>query len=260
MTMREVGVSDPVAGSRWTPLATATLAVVVSACAAREAPVRHEPTPEEWTKARRFLGELRASARRDPHVVRVIVAITEPRSGKTVDGRGVVAVDPGRALRMVLLGPGGVTALDAWITPGAWRFAIPALEMVRRGGASNDDARGLPVGFFRWWFLAPLDGDLLTANASRDGGDFLLRRGTAVAHVSYALRGHRLEIIANRRQASNVERIDWLCATLETQRGDRGVYVQDASGLRVQIEVEAIAEDPPSPESFVDPDAPGGVR
>ena len=240
-------------------LGIAALALAVSGCAASAAPPRHDPTPEEWANARQVLADLRKSARRDPYVMRVVVAITEPRSGKTVDGRGVVAVDPGRALRMILLGPGGVTALDAWVTPRAWRFAVPALEMVKRGGASNEEARGLPVGFFRWWFLAPLDGDLLTAHGARGAGEFLLRRGTAVAKVGYAFQGDRLEIVARRRQASDVERIDWTCTTLETHAGDRGVYVQEASGLRVQIEVEAIGEEPPSPESFVDPDVAGGV-
>ena len=241
-------------------LGIAALGLAISGCAASAAPRPHEPTAEEWANARQLLADLRKSARRDPYVMRVIVAITEPRSGKTVDGRGVVAVDPGRALRMILLGPGGVTALDAWVTPAAWRFAVPALEMVKRGGPSNEEARGLPVGFFRWWFLAPLDGDLLTAHGARGAGGFLLRRGASVAKVDYAFQGDRLEIVARRRQASDVERLDWTCVTLETHPGDRGVYVQEASGLRVQIEVEAIGDEPPSPESFVDPDAPGGVK
>jgi hypothetical protein len=234
-------------------------AVLVSTlgCAAAHGETR-EATPEELAEGRRAIASLRASVRTSPYVARIALTMVEPRSGRTLDARGAVAIDPGRALRMILVGPGGATALDAWVTPAAWRFAVPALELVKRG-TSSEGARGLPVGFFRWWFLTPLDGDVIRARGTAGEGSVILRRGDVVADVRYR-RGHEmLGLGVERRASGDVERLEWLCASLEARAGDRGTYVQPSSGLRVAIEVEAIAPEPPAPESFVDPDAAGGA-
>lgn len=225
--------------------------VALAACAANLPP--REPTPEEWRVARASLAELRATARREPYVVRVALSMSEPRSGRTIDGRGAVAIDPGRAMRMIVVGPGGATALDAWVTPSAWRFAVPALELVRRGAG---EARGLPVGFFRWWLLAPLDGDLI---AARDGALFL-RRDDAVAKVRWDRPGALYHFVAERRAEGELETLDWTAASLAPGAGDRGAYAQRSTGLRVRIAIEGVGDDAPDPQSFVDPDAPGGAR
>jgi len=89
----------------------------------------------------------------------------EPRSGRVIRGRGGLAVVPGRALRMILVGVAGVTMLDAWVTPARWRVAVPMLGVLRRGGA--DDPADLPIGFLRWWFFTPLEGRLFAATFDR---------------------------------------------------------------------------------------------
>ncbi len=62
---------------------------------------------------------------------------------------------------MILLAGAGSTMLDAWVSMDRYRFAIPALDRVRSG--SESEVADLPVGFLRWWFLAPLSGTLFAA-------------------------------------------------------------------------------------------------
>ncbi len=116
----------------------------------------------------------------------------DPHTGKVFQARGAVAVDPRHALRMILIGPGGVTALDAWITDERFRFVVPPISLERRGGGDAESARGLPIGFFRWWMLHPLDGRLLAAWNRDEGPLYLLRnheetvlfREARVAHAA----------------------------------------------------------------------------
>ena len=86
---------------------------------------RPPPTQAEWTVARDQLASLRQSVPRAPYVQEVSISFREPGTGKVFDGRGAIAVDPAHAMRMILIGPGGATALDAWVTRDQWRFAIP---------------------------------------------------------------------------------------------------------------------------------------
>ena len=143
---------------------TTALAALASAvaCASRE-PLTPLPTQPAWDAARRWLEALRASEPASPYGAVVRVSLREPRTGHTFAARGAVAVDPHHALRMILLGPGGATALDAWVTPERWRFAVPPAGVLRRGGREDDPS--LPIGFFRWWFLSPVGGRLLTSEA-----------------------------------------------------------------------------------------------
>src|SRR5579872_2701576 len=98
----------------------------------------------------------RASRSQAPWKAVVQVTMRDPRSGKVVDGRGGISVSAGRAVRVVLLGPAGLTLFDAWVTPARWRVAVPPADIVRRGDA--DDPIDLPVAFLRWWFFTPLEG------------------------------------------------------------------------------------------------------
>ena len=46
-----------------------------------------------------------------------------------LQARGAVAMDPAAGdLRMILLGPGGATAIDLWMHGDAYRFVVPALD------------------------------------------------------------------------------------------------------------------------------------
>jgi len=178
----------------------------------------------------------------------------DARSGRVIDGRGGIAVAPGRAVRMILVGGAGVTMLDAWVTRGRWRVAVPPLDLVRRGGA--DEPRDLPVGFLRWWFFTPFEGTLFAATFMKPGMLWLLRDGDAVIdlHVGPCSRGERLT--ASRRVHGRSEHVEE-CRALAVPRPDDAVrYVDDASGLRVDIVLESVAVGSPQEEAFRDPDAP----
>jgi hypothetical protein len=236
----------------WLLLLLAGLAVASGACVPHEQAPFGTPSQAEWTLARGRLAELRASQPSHPYVEVVHVYVRDPRTGRTFQGRGAVAVDPHRAMRMVLVGPGGATALDAWTTRDRWRFALPALDRVQRGSVSDD---ALPVGFFRWWFLAPFDGRLLTARARPGSTLFVLRQGSATITMLFETAGDSARAgLAQRREGGGLDRLAWLGRGLVPAGGDRALYEQPRTGLRVEVDIESISGDPPDPEDFQDPD------
>jgi hypothetical protein len=156
---------------------------------------------------------------------------------------------------MILVGPGGATAMDAWVTREKWRFAVPALDTVKRGGGESPP--GLPVGFFRFWFLAPLRGDLLTVQALQGGGARLVvKDGAAVVDLRDVHEPPLLHLLATRRTGDVKEIFEWRGHSLSPTVGDRASYAQPDAGLRVDVVVEAVGAERPDPEAFVDPDAP----
>lgn len=211
---------------------------------------------EEWTLSRERLARMRSELPRRPYVERVQIGVVDPRTGKVYRARGAVAVSPEHAARLVLVGPGGATALDMWVTPDRYRFAIPAIKLEKRGGVDLEDARGLPVGFLRWWFLSPLSGKLLLARSSRSEVAFLLRDGPAT--VTLRTNGERF--IAIRRSTDNgghLEGLEWSSRGLEPTAGASGQYIDGEHGLRVQILVEEVLDEEPDPAAFLDPDTQG---
>lgn len=250
---------------RWTAL---LLAFTNGGCAARARPeasfwgalatppnrteVRlREVTASEWSLARARLAELRGTLLREPYVERVHVSLFEPFRRSRYEARGAVAVDPERAVRMILLGPGGTTAIDLWVTQERYRFVVPAIGVERKGARRSDDARGLPVAFFRWWFLSPLGGRLLAANATATETSWLLRDGTA----TILLRGDGKQFFALRREGEHEEGLAWHGDGLAPTDGSRARYVEGRHGLRVDVDVEAVEPTPPPPEAFTDPEA-----
>jgi hypothetical protein len=240
----------------------AALALAGCGHASADAPAP-EPSQVVWTTARARLTALRASESSRPYAVVLRVAFREPGSGKVVQARGALAVRPHDAMRMILVGPGGATALDLWVTKERWRFVVPALDYKRSGGAGGEDSRGLPVSFFRWWFLAPLDGRLLSAAGDERHPTFLLRTQEStilVRDLSGADDGAHL--VALRREAIRegralVEALEWVGEDLSPHPGDRGRYVQSPTGLEVEVLVEALADSEPDPTAFDDPDVKG---
>lgn len=235
------------------------------------------PTQPEWTLARARLASLRASEPRRPYTEVVKVTLHEPRSGRTFEARGAVAVLPGKAMRMVLVGPGGATALDAWTTPDRWRLAIPALGRVSRGGAGSGETShtggatpALPVGFFRWWFLAPFEGRLLTSRARPDATLYVLRQGEdTISLLERPAEGPTLTLLASRRDGARaeqpgprgstvVDRLSWSGHRGAPGAGDSAFYEQPATGLTVKVVVESLSDEAPDPAAFLDPDAAGG--
>jgi hypothetical protein len=222
----------------------------------------------EWTRARQLLSLLRLSQPVHPYVAELSVALRERVSGRGFGARGALAVDPHRALRLVLLGPGGATALDLWVTPTRYRLVVPSLDLVKRGGASSAGSAGLPVAFFRWWFLAPLDGKLLDAHLASDGAELFVRNddgatvwlhdGAQRAAGSALLpRPSKPGLLAIRRAPGDADRsLEWSGSTLFPHPGDVVHYREEhpSFGIDVRVRIDALGQGAPDPAAFDDPD------
>jgi hypothetical protein len=218
-----------------------------------------DPEAREWTRLRQRLALRRDEVPERPFTERIVVAMRDPHTGKVFQARGALAIDPHRALRMILLGPGGVTVLDAWVTDDRFRVVLPPISLERRGGSDPESARGLPVGFFRWWLLHPLDGRLLAAWNREDGPLYLLRNRDETILLREA-RGHagRERVTAARREDGSIERVDWVGRSPTTPHaGDKARYIDGVSGLEVEVLVEGLGDQEPDPTAFLDPDAKG---
>jgi hypothetical protein len=217
------------------------------------------PTDEQWRQARAALENLKASAPRTPYVATIATTLRDARSGRTFDGRGAIAIAPGEAVRMILVGGAGATLLDAWVTKQNWRVAVPPLDVVRRGGPENP--RGLPVGFLRWWFVSPFDGTLFAAAVGPSRELWLLRDRDAVIDLRMTSSNGKAHVTAIRRLPGQAERIDEYgtgASPLVAAAGDRVAYVDETTGLRVTLAVESIAPGPPDSEAFKNPDGEAG--
>jgi hypothetical protein len=218
------------------------------------------PTPAQWAVAAAKVRELREEVPQAPFVVTMSTTLRDPHSGRVVDGRGAMAVSPGKAVRMILVGGAGATLIDAWVTVDAWRIAVPALDYVQRGGA--EDRSDLPVGFLRWWFVTPFAGTLFAAQVRDDGVLCLLRRGDAVVELELDgcvdRSGGGRRVAATRRAHGRAERVEECRAPTGRgpAAGDTVRYVDESSGLRVEIQVESVSAAPADGDAFRDPDAP----
>jgi hypothetical protein len=227
------------------------LALALPACAAPPAPW-HGATPETWPALRGALARERASRTVATWAVGVRVAMREPRSGRILQGRGGLAVQPGGAVRMILVGVAGVTMLDAWVTPDRWRVAVPAVGLVRRGGA--EEPQDVPIGFLRWWFFTPVEGELVAATFDAGRPVWLLRDGGAVIELRAGAceRGPRLRAV--RRGRGRTDAVDECRAGSRPTPGDHVRYEDGASGLTVDLVLESVSAEPPPEEAFADPD------
>ncbi len=212
-----------------------------------------EVTQYEWNVARDRLARLRRGRPDKPYVERVRLAISDPRTGRQYQARGAVAVSPGKAARMILVGPGGTTALDVWVTKERFRFAVPAIKLEKRGGVDPAEAKGLPIGMLRWWFLSPLAGRLLLARSTKEESAWILRDGPATVTV----RSDGKRFVALRREGETLEGIEWVSTGLVPQTGEHGRYIEGRFGLRVEVLVEELLATEPDADAFADPDEPG---
>ena len=240
--------------ARWShgALLGSCLGLALSACAAHPTPW-HGATPATWPALRSALAQERQSRAAQPWSAGVRVTMRESGSGRSIYGRGGLAIAPGTALRMILIGVAGATILDTWATTARWRVAVPPLGLVRRGGA--DDPEDLPIGFLRWWFFTPLAGELFAATFDAGAPVWLLRdKGAVVAlRTSVCERGPRLQAI--RREQGRGESVDECRAETRPSVGDHVRYSDAMSGLAVDIVVESVSADAPPAEAFADPDA-----
>jgi hypothetical protein len=228
------------------------------------------PTPAEWLASSSELERLRAEMPGHPYTVLVSTTLRDPRSGHVIDGRGALAVAPGQGLRMILIGAAGATLLDAWVTPSAWRIAVPVASIVRRGGV--EAPASLPVGFLRWWFLGRLSGALFASRASyasrapRVGSGerlWLVRDGAAVVELRLEPCERGAQVVARRRTAATREgeepareSVVECHASPTPSAGDTVRYADETSGLEVTFAVEGVTSEPPDPAAFRDPDEP----
>jgi hypothetical protein len=228
-----------------------------------------ESSAAEWKRARERLSELRLGLRGSgPHTLRLSVKLREPFLGRVMEARGAVALSPPSALRMILLGPGGTTALDLWVRDDSFRFAVPAIDLMRRGDASTprEQMRGLPVDFLKWWLLRPAEGTLLW-HGRGDGADrFVIRDGRAIVDLCALDDGS----VAARRtvwgKGGGAPSASGDLALLDeesiaaTRRGCGPVrYTQASTGLEVAVVCEGEETSrAPNPRAFVDPDDASG--
>jgi hypothetical protein len=220
---------------------------------------RHWPSPDAatYTRLTAQLDALRAARPTRPWSVGVHVLVHEPRTGRTLEGRGAIAVAPGQAVRMILVGGAGSTMLDAWVSPARHRVAVPALDLVRRG--SEAEVADLPVAFLRWWFLEPLGGQLFAA-ADEVDPVWMLRTQGAVVELRTTTCGPREGLLAIRRAGQHAERVlECRAHQEEASVGDTAEYDDLASGLHVRIDVESVTPTAPDAEAFRDPDLAAGT-
>src|SRR5208283_3004620 len=102
---------------RWSQVAAIFFAA--SACsffAARPKPPHLPEYPAEELKSPRAqISALRGFPSADFRQ-NLSMSLHDEKSGKGFEGRGAVIVRPSTALRMIVLGPGGTTAFDVWIS------------------------------------------------------------------------------------------------------------------------------------------------
>ena len=257
-------------------------ATLLAGCAAPGAPRAAYATDEAraFVAARGRLGALR-SAVAGERTQKVRLELSAPYLPSKITARGALALAPPDRLRMIMIGPGGTTAMDLWQQGPRFRFAIPALSRVVRGDASTParERRGLPVDFLRWWMLDALSGQLVAARARGDDLEILLREPArvteAVLRKDGSVTAHRTWLSV--RPDGTLDRFEeeWVAATPATARGEHGEVppagCMDATYRQRTTELEVVAtcesertgisaaalEDPDTTSSPVAP-APGG--
>jgi hypothetical protein len=246
----------------------APLAALLGAFSAGCAPAREyvsstPPSLAAWRGALARLGELgRAAAGAEPRTWKLALALREPVTGRRMEARGAVALAPKeRAVRMILVGPGGTTAFDLWLRDDRFRVAIPAVDLLRRGDRRTPKAemRGLPVDFLRWWLLDPTRGELLWADEGPAGARYVLREDGAITEL---LVHPDRTISAERRTWSSPAGPHAAAVLLDEEKVfadrigcGRARYTQASTGVEIQITCEGVEPNPPSERAFVDPDA-----
>jgi hypothetical protein len=213
---------------------------------------RGQAATSAWRDRRDELAALRArlAPPEQAYSMNVTLELWVERLGMRMRGRGTVAVHPPESVRMIMLGPGGTTAMDLWICKDRFRLAVPAADLVRRGDERTppEELRGLPVAFLRWFFLEPLGGDLLAAWHDESAERFLLRHDRSVIHVAGAGDG---TLAARRLSPGDEERIE-----LDGKRCGHVHYNQRSTSIDLDVDCEQINEKVPPVRAFADPDHP----
>lgn len=201
-------------------------AALLTGCGVSAAPVvdassvsADQLEPEAFGEALDKLAALRARVQA-PRTESLTITLDAPYLPSAVTARGSIAVRPPDALRMILVGPGGTTAMDLWMGDGRFRFDVPALGKVLRGERSSrpETRKGLPVEFLRWWMFEPLGGRLMAARHTEEGDLQVLldepgRTTTAVLKKTGAITAHRRWVAATGRGRFVAYEEEWLEAS-----------------------------------------------
>ncbi|NUP07625.1 MAG: hypothetical protein HOW73_16380 [Polyangiaceae bacterium] len=199
--------------------------------------------PHAFVEAREKLAELRKAAGA-ARTESIRLELDAPYLQSEVAARGAIAVRPATgseppALRMIMVGPGGTTAMDLWMKAGKFRFEIPAIGKTLTGLPSNrpETRKGLPVDFLKWWMFEPLGGKLLAARRVGADLEVLLdepgRTTTATIKKDGSISAHRRWVAPGARGRFVPYEEEWLeasgigCA--------RAVYRQKSTSLTVKV-------------------------
>lgn len=221
----------------------AAACLVIALASAGCAPVTASPPldPAAFVEAEKKLEALRAKVH-EARTETVSLELDAPYMPSAMKARGAVAVRPPAGLRMILVGPGGTTAMDLWMNEGRFRFDIPAIGRVLRGepSALPETRKGLPVDFLRWWMFEPLGGRLLAARRAGSALEVLLdepgRVTVATLHQDGKIEAHRRWLRESARGRFEPYEEEWLeatgvgCATVR--------YRQKSTSLRVTARCE----------------------
>lgn len=185
-----------------------------------------------WRAARQELQRLRDDFSPEAGTLRVTVSFSVAGEGLQVRGRGAVSRRPPDDLRMILLGPGGMTAFDLLVRGEAWQLEMPGQDRTLRHDDEDLSDRGLPVSFLRWWLLRPLSGRLLSVADTDAGRVFVLRDEGATIRV----RRQGAGLVMDRRSSSGLERM-----SVSRPGCARAVYEHVDDGVRADVRCESFS-------------------
>ncbi len=242
------------------------LALGASLLASGCVPLVREAPPQDaasFCAAKARLAALR-DTRRTAFKQTVKLTLSAPIMPQPLSARGAIAISPPHDLRMILLGPGGGTALDLWLHDRTFRFAVPAIGRTIRGDEKTpaEKKRGLPVDFLRWWMLDPFGGDVVFARETLRGLEFVLRDRAEDGSSAYvdgrvACDG---QVDATRTTWNAIgEKVDEETLHASTIGCGRVDYEQASTRLTVVASCEAQSAGA-NPRAFVDPDTTGDPR
>jgi hypothetical protein len=191
----------------------------------------------------------------------IALELREPTTGRVLSARGAVAILPPRALRMILLGPGGTTALDLWVDGDRYRFAVPAIDLQKRGDlrAPREERRGLPVDFLAYWLLHPASGELAWAAREDASERLVLRDGAALvdlrARDDGRVEARRATWSSPQAPGATPRLLDDETVAAESLGCARVHYHQGSTGLDVTVTCERETVGEPPARALADPDA-----
>lgn len=210
---------------------------------------------EDLRIATRALDALRATAPRRAYArqVRARVALG-PRG--TTEAQGALAVRPGEAVRLVLVGPAGATALDLWARGRTFSLALPAAGRHLAGSLDDpgDDAARTPVRALVTALTDPLAGRVTfvgrrasgahVVGLTGPGGVVLVEPSADALTLAWPARGEGLVLTP---------------PTLAAPEGGRARFVAPRERVEVDVTIVGVVEDPPDDEVFAAPPSVGAA-